>query len=231
MVGLISTAMNGTEEKDLLEPGKTLQANAVGVDPALRGVEANETVSGQLDKLMAADSPVLQRARAGAAGVANSRGLLNSSMGVQAGEAAVLDAALPIASADAGVQNLAARENQAATNTALQVGADSTNKASLVNADAASQYALQGLRGEQATNLANIEANYKSLIQTNQSAAVAFDSATKAIAAIMADTYTSQAQKQAAVDTITQLLQSNLNVAGAIGNVDLVSLLDFTAQA
>ena len=60
------------------------------------------SVSKQLTKVLSTGSPLLTRARTGAAQVANRRGLLNSSMAVQAGEAAVLDVALPIASQQAG---------------------------------------------------------------------------------------------------------------------------------
>jgi hypothetical protein len=262
MAGLIDTGINGTEQTDVLAPGKTLQATGVGFEPEKRTVDANETVSGQIDNLMSKGSPVLERARAGAMQRANERGLLNSSMAAQAGEAAVLDAALPIASADASVHNLAKRENQAAGNTALQFGANATNQATAQNvANAGAQtlqtmrgeqetglqtlrgaqakdlqtlqgdqaMQLQGLRGDQAKQLADIEANYKNLIQANQSAATQFNTAMSSIAAVMADTYTSAEQKQSAVNKITQMLQSSLTVAGSIANIDIAGLLDFSA--
>ena len=60
------------------------------------------SVSRQLNQILSADSPLLTRARTRGAQVANRRGLLNSSLGVQAGEAAAIDVALPIASQQAG---------------------------------------------------------------------------------------------------------------------------------
>ncbi len=60
------------------------------------------SVSKQLDTVLDSNSPLLTRARTGAAQESNRRGLLNSSIGVQAGEAAALDVALPIASQQAG---------------------------------------------------------------------------------------------------------------------------------
>lgn len=65
-------------------------------------VPDDASVSKQLTNVLDTDSPLLTRARTGAAQVANRRGLLNSSLAVQAGEAAVLDVALPIASQQAG---------------------------------------------------------------------------------------------------------------------------------
>lgn len=271
MPGIINSAMPSQNQKY-----GVLQTGAMGYDPEKRVVGVDETVAGQLDKLLAADSPVLQRARSSAAGVANSRGLLNSSMGVQAGEAAVIDAAVPIAGADAGVYNLAARENQAAGNTAFGFTADSSNRAALTNVGAANDLSsslqkiqkqgevetgltaqrgqietgltaqkvqaekdlakqrgeietgLQQLRGGQAKVLADIEANYKQLMQANSSAAAVFNEAMAQIATILRDPSTSAAQKSAATQGVTQLLQSNLAAAGAITNLDLLGLLDFS---
>ncbi len=58
-------------------------------------------VSNQLAKLLASDSPYITRARAKAAEYSNSRGLLNSTMGAEAGEAAAIDAGGQIAAGDA----------------------------------------------------------------------------------------------------------------------------------
>ena len=62
---------------------------------------ADASVATQLDKFLASDSPLLAAARTRAKQDANRRGLLNSSIAVQAGEAAALDVALPIASQQA----------------------------------------------------------------------------------------------------------------------------------
>lgn len=61
-----------------------------------------DTVSGQLEGLLSSDSPYLTRARSSAQNTAASRGLQNSSIAATAGEAAAIDAALPIAQQDAG---------------------------------------------------------------------------------------------------------------------------------
>jgi len=84
--------------------------------PTTRQVSADETVSGQMNKILASNSPLLQRAKTRAAQAANSRGLLNSSMGVQAGEEAVLTTALPMAQQDAATYNKQGLTNQGAQN-------------------------------------------------------------------------------------------------------------------
>lgn len=74
-------------------------------------------VSQQLGALLSGDNPYITRARARAAQVSNRRGLLNSSMAAGAGEAAAIDAALPIAQQDASTHFQAQRDNAAAQNT------------------------------------------------------------------------------------------------------------------
>lgn len=103
--------------------------NVKGFDPSLRTLDQKtETVQGQLDTILGKDGPLMQSARTRAAQNANARGLLNSSMAVQAGEQAVIDSALPIAAADAAAYNRAGETNQASQNLALQFGADASNR-------------------------------------------------------------------------------------------------------
>lgn len=64
-------------------------------------VNPDATVSGQLAKNLATDSPLMQSARTGAMQTANDRGLLNSSIAAGSGEQAVINQALPIAEQDA----------------------------------------------------------------------------------------------------------------------------------
>ena len=201
-----------------------------------------ETVAGQLNSLLTSGSPYLERAKAGARETANSRGLLNSSIAAGAGEAAAIDAALPIATADANAYGTAARENQGYENTSDQFNAGAENTSNLQAAGAANQSLLQSqagqiqtglqeLKGTQATTLANIEASYKDLMQTSASASSFFAQASNNINDILADPNTSVEQKQAAVNTQTNLLQSAMTVIGSIANVDLAGLLNFSGTA
>lgn len=80
-------------------------------------VAPNQTVQSQLEQVIAADSPLMQQARMRALQQANQRGVLNSSMTVTAGNAAVLDAASAIAQQDASTYSDAARFNADAANT------------------------------------------------------------------------------------------------------------------
>ena len=263
-----------------------------------------ETVAGQLESLLSSGSPYLEQARTGAAQTANARGLLNTSMAAGAGEAAAIDRALPIATADATTYGTAARENQGYTNTAGQFNAaakntsnlsaqqaaqqegligaqakhtsnlsaqeakqqtglintqakntsnlsaqEATQQAGLIGTQADAQarlqkqasnlkikelaaagqqdLALQELKGQQGVELANIEAQYKGLMQASASAATVFTQVQKNISDILNDPNTSVAQKQAAIDNQTAMLKNSMTVIGASGNVDLAGLLDF----
>ncbi len=80
-------------------------------------------VAGRVNALTSGGGPLMQTARTQAAQTAAQRGLVNSSLGVQAGEQAVINTATPIATADAQLtsqQNLA---NQTATNNASTTNA------------------------------------------------------------------------------------------------------------
>lgn len=109
-------------EKAANEPPKLEDLDLGGLEgkgPVLRDVEKNELVQGQLETILSSDSPILQRARARAAELANERGLANSTFAAQAGESAVIDAAMPIATADASTYSRQGLVNQDVQNQML----------------------------------------------------------------------------------------------------------------
>ena len=85
--------------------------------PFVNGVWVPEdaNVATRVSGLIAADSPFIQRAKTEARQAANRRGLLNTSIAIQAGEAAAQAAALPIASQEAAQiqqSNISAQQAQ-----------------------------------------------------------------------------------------------------------------------
>jgi len=97
--------------------------------PQLSTVDtAKETTAGQLQSIIAEDSPLMQQARAQAKQGMAQRGLINSSMSQGAGVAAMLDRATPIAAADASVFGNRALTNQNAVNTGGQFNAAQQNQ-------------------------------------------------------------------------------------------------------
>jgi hypothetical protein len=75
-------------------------------------VQPDETVEHRLTGLLARDNPYIQVNEDAAYRRANARGIMDSSMGIQAGRAAAIEAGLPIASQDAATFGTAAGQNQ-----------------------------------------------------------------------------------------------------------------------
>lgn len=107
-------------------PGAPTEPVVAAPNPVLYSVESNQTVQGQLDEILKKGNPLLDAAEARATKIANARGLVNSSMAAQAGQEAIVNAALPIASQDARTYATQALANQDVENKFNQMtyGAD-----------------------------------------------------------------------------------------------------------
>lgn len=141
-------------------------------DPAQWAVDNNQTAQGQLNNIIAADSPLMQQAATRGLSQASSRGLLNSSMAVGAAQDSVLAAATPLAQFDAAQfgnaakfntenKNTFAVKNNESTNTSRQFNTSSLNHASDFNAAASNQASLANSENQfkQAMNTQNIASN------------------------------------------------------------------------
>lgn len=143
-------------EASQIAPGfNTAPAIATGptmIDPgalAHRTInQPTETVNGQLQTIVAQDSPLLQQARAQAMTAANDRGMLNSSLAASAGEDAVLKSALQVATPDAAAYNHASDYNVAAD-----------NQATMYNATTANSYSQQQIATQAAKDAATAQVN------------------------------------------------------------------------
>lgn len=97
----------------------------------------DSTVQGQLTNVLDAGGPLMDRATTRANQQANSRGLLNTSIAVGAGQSALYDAALPIAQQDANTNAQAGQFNANASNAAALTNAGLATDVSKTNAGAA----------------------------------------------------------------------------------------------
>lgn len=133
---------NAAEYDPAVGAGQTATAASIGYTPATTpttnnwNVTEDQTVAGQVKGLIAANSPLQQQAETRALQKVNERGLLNSSLAVGAGQAALYDAALPIATADAASYGRAAGYNADTTNKFSAAGYDAANQAKAFEADA-----------------------------------------------------------------------------------------------
>lgn len=222
---------------------------ATTANASTRTVGDSELMSNQIKGLIAQDSPLMQQAASNAKIAANSRGLLNSSMAVQAGQAAVMDKAMPIAQFDAGVNTNVANNNQANTQqtnlynasnqqditkfnatTNLQndqFNTDMQNKNNAFNAQETNKLISQIVDSETRKQLGDIEAQYKTLMQSQASAGTLYQQSVRNISDIMQNPDLTPEAKTAAVANQNKLLQTGMNIIGKVSNLDFGDLLVF----
>ena len=115
--------------------------------------DTKSTVQGQVANITDGGGPLMQRAETKALQGANSRGLLNSSIAVSAGQSALYDAALPMAQQDANTFASAGRRNADAADTVSLANAGAANSNAQFNANsnnrATSEQAAAGVAGAQ----------------------------------------------------------------------------------
>lgn len=220
-------------------------ATATGYDPSLLEdperweVTDEQTVQGQLKKVMDDNGPIIQQARTQALQQMEGRGLTNSSLAVTAGQDAAYRAATPIAGADAATYGKAAgynadqknqfsMKNADMSNQAKMFNADSINKWQMANLDANTRMNMQYVDSKTRVDLANIEANYKMLIQSNTAAGDEFRQISANITNISMSKDMDAMGKDKAIQNQLGLLKTAMGINGAISNLDLQSLLDFS---
>lgn len=185
------------------------------------------TVAGGVEKIIAQDSPLMQQAAARANAKMNERGLLNSSQAISAGQSAVLDAATPIAAADAQ-QATTKYTADLASNTQLQTQTvDNAFKTAFQTADTAAKLQLQTAHDAVTKSIADVEANYKTLMQTSASASDVYKATMAGIANIYADTSINAVGKAATINGYLGWMRQSMNMIGSVNGVDLTGLTDF----
>jgi len=208
-------------------------------DPAVKwDVNSDQTVQGQVKNIIAENSPLMQQAETRSLQKANARGLMNSSIAVGAGQAALYDAALPMAQQDAAMYGKAAETNTGAQNqvnsqnSQLQTNVDlnntaAKNTASQFNASESNQILKLGMDAASKKELAGIEASYKMLMQSSAGAADLYKQMVTNASAIMTNKDMASDTKAIAIRNQIALLNNGLGLLGQIGNLDLSNLLDF----
>lgn len=236
-------------------------AQATGFQGAQTQVnQPTDTVQGQIAGIIDANSPLMQQAQRRAMEQVNSRGLLNSSIAVGAGQEAVMDRAMPIAQQDANTFTNTRLANQNSTNAGLQFSAAADNQASQTNAalgtdtsqkNAAAANALQVTNMDQAfkvavantdaqnkmvmqqlgdvtkTTLANIEADFRTLIQTSASASDMYRQTLTEIGKVVSDPNMNAQAKASAINGYMGWLKNGMNLVASVNGVNLTGLLDF----
>lgn len=205
-------------------------------------VKPEGTVAGQLESITKQGSPLMDLAGTQAKQEANARGLINSSIAVGAGQDALYRTALPIAQADASVNNAAMTNTANQQNAASQFGAASTNSANqanaqlltnmnTTNANAANSAMSQEAQAANARALASVDANTRmalatldtqnrAILQSSVGASNSYVQAVTNISNIATNNSLSKEAKDAATATQMNLLNEQLKTLAAIASTE-----------
>lgn len=186
------------------------------------------TTQSQLTGILNKGGALMQQAATTGNQQAASRGLLNSSMGIQASQAAVLGQAVPIATSDANtlnqnlqnnanILNTAEQANVSANNQFTQFNAQNANAAAQWNAAQQNEALLKTLDINSREQLANIEADYKQIMQVNASAGTMYEQAMKNINDIQ--TNKDIADKTTAINSQLAWLRSGMQMIQNLNGV------------
>lgn len=150
-----NTGMLGKWYDDYMKTAPKPQSyTPVQATPTEWKADDSQSVAANVNKISTSGSPQMQSAETRAKQEMNARGMLNSSMAIGAGQKAVYDAALPIATADANINaqrgqfnaNQATQTSQfnaGAQNESGQFNAQEANKADAARFDVAGKMQLQ----------------------------------------------------------------------------------------
>jgi hypothetical protein len=134
-----------------------------------------------------------------------------------------------IALVDASVYDTNAKQNLAYQNEATKTNAASINDMTGKNMSATVDALKSNMDAATKTQLASIEADYKTTMQNSATASEMYKQTVKNISDINSSSTMSLAAKQAAIDNQYYLLKQGFQIAGAIGNMNLGDLLNFSA--
>jgi hypothetical protein len=221
-------------------------ATSAGYDPSKYVMTPDQTVEGRAAKIVGDDSVLMQQARTRANQDAQAKGLLSSSTAVQAGQNAVLDKAIPIASQDATAYNQAMIRTADSENAAKNFGAAASNQAALANAqlvtdvskvnagmgnelnlaylDANTRTQLANLDATTRNALAVLDAQNRQLLQTNTNAQNMVQQVVTDITNISTNATMSKGAKDAAVATQLELLREGLALTAKVSSTEFAAL-------
>lgn len=216
-------------------------------------VDPESTVASQIEHIISSGSPLMQQAEAKARETMNSRGLMNSSQAVSAGQVGLMDRALPIAQQDSQSLVTAGFKTSEAGNIASQFNAGQQNQAA--NTQVTQQNSLQQTRmnNESAIAIQNLqnEGNLKNImaqgvinkellalqndnkLQLQQSAGAAqlYSQALAYMSSITTNPDLDSNQKTQALNNSVIQIQDALNIMSTINGLPQVSsLLTFYGQ-
>ena len=198
-------------------------ANAATLDPNQLAQMNATTVSGQANSIIGQGGPLMQQAANTGNALAAQRGLLNSSMGIQAAQNAVLQNATQLAQGDVNALNQASQFNAQSQNQTLaqntanqqatnQFNTQQGNAMSTWNLGQQNEAVMKTLDANNKESLMNIEANYKSLMQGSSSASGMYEQMLKNLADISASKDMDAGAKSTAIQNQLTYLRTGMTM-------------------
>src|SRR5574343_298442 len=141
-----------------MEDAALSQAQAAQLDPSNLAQATTTTATDQLGNILNKGGALMQQSANMGNAQAAQRGLLNSSMGIQAAQNAMIQNATPLAQANANALNQGSQFNAQTTNQALTQNVQNQQQTNLQNAQQANSGAT-GMYEQMLKNLADIQGN------------------------------------------------------------------------
>ena len=136
----MAVATPAMEDFNVIAAGTPAQVAPVTVDPSQLQQPTAMTGQQQLAGILNKGGALMQQAATAGNQSAASRGLLNSSMGVQAAQGAMIDRAMPLAQGDAAAINAMNSQNASTVNNAITGNADRANRGQEFNATTSNDF-------------------------------------------------------------------------------------------
>lgn len=176
-------------------------------------VTPDQLVQNRVHGLLDSNNPLMQQAKTQGLIAAQERGLLNTSMGAEAGQKALYDYAVPIATVDA--QTLAS---------ASKVNADNAVQLEAARLNATTSAANSALSAQTQKDIAAAQMNFNSLQNVSEGVRYGWGTLQSGINQVLSSNMT-PAAKDAAVRDMTSQYLAYANTVGSIYQVDLGPLL------
>lgn len=199
------------------------QATASTVDPSTLAQAQTSLTSDQLNGVLNKGGALMQQSATMGNQQAAQRGLLNSSMGIQAAQNAMIQNATPIAQSNANSLNQASQfnaqsqnqqtaANQQAQNSIAQSNTQQANATNTWSAGQANEALLKGLDLQSREQLMGVEANYKTLMQANSSASGMYEQMLKNMADIQGNKDMDAGTKASAIQNQLTYLRTGMTM-------------------
>lgn len=212
--GSTGTGNDGLIYSSTLPAGNTAAASTQWT------VSPDQLVENRIKGLMDDNNPLMQQAKTQGLISAQERGLLNTSMGAEAGQKALYDYAVPIATVDAQTLSSAGKTN---AENAVQL-ASQNNQFDIAKLNAETSLSNAALSAQTQKDIAAAQMNFNSLQNVSEGVRYGWGTLQSGINQVLSSNMT-PAAKDAAVRDMTSQYLAYANTVGSIYQVNLGSLL------